>query len=83
MTTVNYYLKYKRELMVMILENENDDELYPILQRMNLHAHKIYGLDEIRQYTLNNYILHYQGGRYIAINKDTLLGKILASKVKP
>jgi len=41
-TKVNYYTKYKRELMVMILEGEIDDELYPILQRMNLHAHKKY-----------------------------------------
>jgi len=37
----------------------------------------------MKQYTLNNYNLHYQGGRRIAVNKDTLLGKILVSKVKP
>ena len=79
-TKVNYYTKYKRELMVMILEGEIDDELYPILQRMNLHAHKIYGLDEMKQYTLTDYFLHYQGGR-IAIKKDSLLGKILIKKV--
>ncbi len=82
MTTVNYYRKYKRELMVMILENENDDELYPILQRMNLHANKIYGLDEMRKYTTDNFFLHYQGGRIIPIDKTSLLGKILISKVK-
>jgi len=81
-TKVNYYTKYKRELMVMILEGEIDDELYPILQRMNLHANKIYGLDEMKQNTNSNYFLHYQGGRRIAIKKDSLLGKILISKAK-
>ena len=82
MTTVNYYRKYKRELMVMILENENDDELYPVLQRMNLHANKIYGLDEMKKYTIDNYFLHYQGGRIVPVDKTSLLGKILISKVK-
>jgi len=80
-TKVNYYTKYKRELMVMILEGEIDDELYPLLQRMNLHGNKIYGLDEMKQYTLTDYFLHYQGGRRIAIKKDSLLGKILIKKV--
>ncbi len=80
-TKVNYYTKYKRELMVMILEGENDDELVSTLQRMNLHAKKIYGLDEIKQNTLTDYFLHYQGGRRIAIKKDSLLGKILIKKV--
>ncbi len=77
----NYYTKYKRELMVMILEGEHDDELISTLQRMNLHAEKIYGLDEFKKDTLDNYFLHYQGGRRIAIKKDSLLGKILVKKI--
>jgi len=78
-TKVNYYTKYKRELMVMILEGEIDDELYPILQRMNLHAHKTYELNEMKQYTLDNYILNYQSGMRIVIQKNSILGKILES----
>ncbi len=81
-TTTNYYLKYKRELMVMILEGENERELISILQRMNLHADKIYSLEEIIKNTNENFLLHYQGGRRIAVKKDSLLGRILLSKVK-
>jgi len=81
--STDYYKKYKRQLQVAILENEDDEYLVTILQRMNLHATKIYGFDDMINDTKDNYILHYQAGRSLPIRKDSAIGIKLLREMKP
>lgn len=80
--STDYYRRYKRELQVAILENEDEEYLTTILQRMNLHAIKIYGLDDMIKNTKDNYILHYQGGRALPIMKSSAIGNKLMKEIK-
>jgi len=80
--STDYYRRYKRELQVAILEDEDEDYLIKILQRMNLHAIKIYGLDDMIRNTKDKYILHYQGGRALPIMKTSAIGTKLLKEIR-
>lgn len=74
---IKYYIKYKRELQVAILENEDKELLQELLYHVNANAFKIHSLDDIIKDTKENYILHYQASRRIAVRKDSAIGEKL------
>lgn len=81
-SNIENYNKYKRLIRVMILEGEKDNKLEDVLPYLNSYTSPLESIDDMKKDTLENFLLHYRGGRRIAIKKDSLLGKILLSKVK-
>ncbi len=79
------YPKMCNMLRVAILKDEDEKILDDLLKDVNSYAPdgvKMLPIEEWKEHTITNYVLHYQAGKDIAVNVRSVIGMKLKKEAE-